>query len=106
MRRRTRRIAIAATVVALVAGAAAVWLLPGSASRTRGGIAMGTLVEVTVAGPDDAPLDAWIDSAFAEIARIERIAAPKGDGKGPLIRVESSGRSFNTRRTSAGSLHI
>ncbi len=34
-------------------------------------------------------------SKLKYLARIERIPPPKGDGKGPLIRVESSGRSFN-----------
>lgn len=34
-------------------------------------------------------------SKLKYLARIERIPPPKGEGKGPLIRVESSGRSFN-----------
>ncbi len=34
-------------------------------------------------------------SKLKYLARIERIPPPKGEGKGPLIKVESSGRSFN-----------
>ncbi len=34
-------------------------------------------------------------SKLKYLARIERIPPPKGDSRGPLIKVESSGRSFN-----------
>jgi len=43
-------------------------------SMTRGRLLMSTLFEITVVGPQSAPLAAWLDSAFAEVERVERMA--------------------------------
>lgn len=51
---------------------------PQQLSRSR--ILMGTVVEISVHGADPGRLEAAVSAAFAEMARIERLMRPAGEG--------------------------
>ena len=62
---------------------------PPAHAVSRGAIHMGTLFEITVVGTDDASLGAWIDSAMAEVERVEGLTSDH-DSTADLVRLNSA----------------
>jgi FAD:protein FMN transferase len=71
----TRWTVSAALMLGIVVGIVVQLASDSPVQSTRGRVLMGTLFEITAVGPDDAPLDTWIDSAFSEVIRIERLTS-------------------------------
>jgi len=94
MNRRMRLFLFIALVAAFAAGLVYHMHRDQPVSVVRGQILMNTLVEITVVGSPHEPLDAWIDSAFLEIARIERFATDY-DSTSPVGRLNDAGTLDN-----------
>jgi FAD:protein FMN transferase len=75
MERWTRWTVSTALMLGIVVGIVMQLASDSLVQSTRGRLLMGTLFEITAVGPDDAPLDTWIDSAFSEVIRIERLTS-------------------------------